>query len=178
LLPPTVNIGTVLADAPHSPRTKSQQCIEAKKRGHGRPVPQMKDVRHRNAATKVGGHRGGASGPSRNLDTCILKTPADAPLERCEGHLSDWTLNVEEEAIMANAQVDSFSQEGAGESHWANGCVLLPCFQMNRRPEVAGAVRLGEGRRHKLDKVIVDLDVVADALEGEELGKSSGTSYS
>jgi hypothetical protein len=99
-------------------------------------------------------------------------------LERCKGHLGVWTLNVEKEAVMADAQVDSFSQEGAGESHWTNGCILLPCFQTNRRPEVAGTVGLGEGRRHKLDKVILDLDVVADALEGEELGKSSGGSYS
>jgi hypothetical protein len=113
----------------------------------------MKDVCHRNATTKGGGHHGGAHGPSRRLD-------------------------VENEAVMVNFQVDYFSQEGACESHWANGCSLLPYFQTNRRPEVAGAVRLGEGRRHKLDKVILDLDVVADALEGEELKKSSGGSYS
>jgi hypothetical protein len=120
LLPLTVNTGTILADAPHSPRAKSltcQQCIEAKERGHGRPVPQMKDVHHRNAATKGGGCRGGTSGPWRSLDNCILKTPADALLERCEGHLGVWTPNDEKEAVIANAQVDSFSQEGAAESH-------------------------------------------------------------
>jgi hypothetical protein len=49
---------------------------------------------------------------------------------------------------------------------------------MNRTPEVAGMVSLGEGRRHKLDQVILDLDVVANALEEEELGKSSGGSNS
>jgi hypothetical protein len=86
--------------------------------------------------------------------------------------------NVEKEAVMADAQIDSFSQKGASESHWTNGCVLLPCFQTNRRTVVAGMVGLGEGRWHKLDKVILDLDVVADALEGEEFGKSSGGSYS
>jgi hypothetical protein len=42
---------------------------------------------------------------------------------------------------------------------------------------VTGVVHLGEGRRHKLYEVIVDLDVVADELEGEELGKSSSGSY-
>jgi hypothetical protein len=42
---------------------------------------------------------------------------------------------------------------------------------------VAGAVHLGEGRWHELDKVIVDLDVVTNALGGEELGKSSSGSY-
>jgi hypothetical protein len=42
---------------------------------------------------------------------------------------------------------------------------------------VAVATRLGEGRRHKLNEVIVDLDVFANTLEGEELGKSSSRSY-
>jgi hypothetical protein len=41
---------------------------------------------------------------------------------------------------------------------------------------VAGVICLGEGRRHKLYEV-VDLDVFADALEGEELGESSSGSY-
>jgi hypothetical protein len=72
----------------------------------------------------------------------------------------------------------TLSERRTGESQWANGSVLLPCFQTNRRPKVASAVGLGEGRRHKLDKVILDLDVVADTLEGEEFGKSSGGSYS
>jgi hypothetical protein len=138
----------------------------------------MKDVRQRNAATKGGGRHSAARGPWRGLNTCILETLLDAPLERCEGHLGVWVPNVEKEAVMANSQVDYFRQESAGESHWANGCVLFPCFQKNRRPKVAGAVGLGEGQRHKLDKVILDLDVVADALEVEKLGKSSGGSYS
>jgi hypothetical protein len=85
--------------------------------------------------------------------------------ERLEGHLGVWTMDVEKEAVMANVQVDSFSQERAGESHWANGCVLLPRFETNRRPKVACTVCLGEGRRHKLYKVIVDLNVFADGLE-------------
>jgi hypothetical protein len=137
----------------------------------------MKYVRHRNAMTKGGGRCGGARGPWSGLNTCILETPADAPLERCEGHLGVWTPNVEKEVVMVDAQVNSFSQEGAGESHWTNGVVLLPYFQTNRRPEVAVTVGLGEGRQHKLDKVILDLDVVADALEGEEFGKLSDGSY-
>jgi hypothetical protein len=166
LLPLTENTSTVIADHIHSVHKitdLSQRCIEAKERGHGRPVPQMKDVHHRNAATKGGERRGGARGPWGGLDSCMLETPADAPLERCEVHLGVWTPNVEKEAVMADAQVDSFSQEGAGESHWTNGRVLLPCLQTNRRPKVAAAVGLGEGQRHKLDKVILDLDVVADA---------------
>jgi hypothetical protein len=41
---------------------------------------------------------------------------------------------------------------------------------------VTDAICLGEGLRHKLNKVIVDLDVLAVALEGEELGESSSGS--
>jgi hypothetical protein len=135
----------------------------------------MKDVRYQNAATEGGGRCGG---PWRGLNTCILETPADALLERCKGHLGVWTPIVEKEAVMEDAQVYSFSQEGVGDSHWTNGSVFLPYFQMNRRPEVASTVGLGEGQRHKLDEVILDLDVGADALEGEEFGKSTGGSYS
>jgi hypothetical protein len=57
----------------------------------------------------------------------------------------------------------------------ATGRTFLPYFQTNRRPKVAGEVSLGEGRRHKLDKVILDLDVVA---KGEEFRESSSGSYS
>jgi hypothetical protein len=118
------NTSTVIADHIHHMHNitdMSQRCIETKEHGHGRPVPQMKDVHHQNAATKGGGRHGGVRGPWRGLNTCILETPADAPLERCEGHLGVWTPNVEKETVMTDAQVDSFSQEGAGESHWTNG---------------------------------------------------------
>jgi hypothetical protein len=85
-------------------------------------------------------------------------------------------MDIKEEAIMANVQHDSFFQEGAGDSHWADGRVFLPGSEMNGRPEVVDAICLGEGRRHKLNKVIVDLDVLAAALEREELRESSSGS--
>jgi hypothetical protein len=87
-------------------------------------------------------------------------------------------MDIKEEAIVANVQNDCFSQEGAGDSHWTDGCILLPSSEMNGRPKVADTICLGEGRQHKLNKVIIDLDVLADALEGEELGKSSSGSDS
>jgi hypothetical protein len=74
-------------------------------------------------------------------------------------------MDIEEEAIMANVQHNSFSQEGGDDSHWAVGRVFLPSSETNGRPKVADAICLGEGRRHKLNKVIVDLDVLATALE-------------
>jgi hypothetical protein len=95
-----------------------------------------------------------------------------------EGNLVIWMPNVEKEAVMVDAQVDSFSQEGTGESHWANRCVLLPCFQTNRRPEVASQLVLERDDGTNWTKSSFDLDVVADALEGEELGKLSSKSYS
>jgi hypothetical protein len=98
------------------------------------------------------------------FDTCVLKAPTDAPSEGLERHNGVRTMDIEEEAIVANVQKDSFSQEGAGDSHWADGRVLLPSSQTNRWPKVADAICLGEGRRHKLNKVIVDLDVLVDAL--------------
>jgi hypothetical protein len=81
----------------------------------------MENIRYRHSANKGGGRCGGARGLWRSLDTCVLKAPADALSEKLEGHLGVWTLDVEKEVVMANVQVDSFSQEGAGESHWANG---------------------------------------------------------
>jgi hypothetical protein len=103
---------------------------------------------------------------------CVLKAPTGAPSEGLERHKGVRTMDIEEEVIMANVQNDSFSNEGAGDSHWADGRVLLPSSETNGRPKVADAVWLGKGCRHKLNKVIVDLDVLADALEGEELGES------
>jgi hypothetical protein len=85
-------------------------------------------------------------------------------------------MDIEEEAIVANVQHNSFFQEGMGDSHWADGRVLPPSSETNGWPEVADAICLGEGRRHKLNKVIVDLDVLAAALEWEELGESSNGS--
>jgi hypothetical protein len=67
---------------------------------------------------------------------------------------------------MTNVQDNSFSQEGVGESQWADGPILLPSSEMDGRPKMADAICLGEGHRHELNKVIVDLDVFADALEG------------
>jgi hypothetical protein len=105
----------------------------------------MEDIRHRHAATKGGGRHSSTCGPWKSLNSCVLKAPANAPSEILQGHLDVWTMNV---------QVDSFSQVGTGKSHWANGCILLPCFKTNRRLEAAGTVCLGEVRRHKLYKVI------------------------
>jgi hypothetical protein len=132
----------------------------------------MQNIHHRYASTKGGRRRG-----TWSLDTCILKAPASAPSETLKGHLGVWTIDVDEEAVVANVQVDSFSQEAAGESHWADGLFLLPCFKTNGWHKVADAICLGQGQRHKLNEVVVDLDVFADALEGEELGESSSGSY-
>jgi hypothetical protein len=87
-------------------------------------------------------------------------------------------MDIEEEAIMANFQDDSFSQESEYESHWADGRVVLPSSKTYGWSKVADGICLGEGRRHKLYKVVVDLDVFANALEGEELGESSSGSDS
>jgi hypothetical protein len=38
--------------------------------------------------------------------------------------------------------------------------VFFPSSETNGRPEVADAICLGAGRRQKLNKVIVDLDVL------------------
>jgi hypothetical protein len=85
-------------------------------------------------------------------------------------------MDIKEEAIMANVQHYSFSQEGAGDSHWADGRVFLPSFKTNGQSKVANALCLGEGRWHKLNKVIIDLDVLADAPDGEELRELSSGS--
>jgi hypothetical protein len=85
-------------------------------------------------------------------------------------------MDIEEEAIMANVQHGSFFQEGAGDSHWADGRVFIPSSETNGLPEVADAICLREGHWHKLNKVIIDLDVLAAALEQEELGESSNES--
>jgi hypothetical protein len=115
-------------------------------------------------------------GTWRGFDTCVSKAPTDAPLEGLEKHNGVRTMDIEEEAIMANVQNGSFSQKGTGDSHKADRQVLLPSSETNGRPKVADAICLGEGRRHKLNKVIIDLDMLANALEGEELGESSSGS--
>jgi hypothetical protein len=46
--------------------------------------------------------RGSTRGTWRSFDTCILKASADAPSEGPEGHWGVWTMDIEEEAIMAN----------------------------------------------------------------------------
>jgi hypothetical protein len=57
------------------------------------------------------------------LNAGVSKAPTDAPSESFKGHNGVWTTDIEEKAIMAIVQHDTFFQEGADDGHWADGRV-------------------------------------------------------
>jgi hypothetical protein len=115
----------------------------AEENGTGGPVTYPQDVTHTHASAEGQRCWGSACRARRGFNASISKALTDAPSELFEGHNGVWMTDIEEKAIVANVQHDSFFQEGADDGHWADGNIFSPRSEADGRLEVADSICLG-----------------------------------